>query len=61
MTNNKQVTILGFNSEDYKQAFIDWNAMIKRMWQNCMDVGRACKLVYYEQLVLHPESSVRLS
>ena len=39
---------------------MDWNKMFQRHLNNCVEVGRkSCLLVYYEQLVIHPEKTMR--
>ncbi len=37
-----------------------WNSIIEHMYAQCIDVGaETCMPVYYEQLVLHPEASMK--
>ncbi|KAK9496819.1 hypothetical protein O3M35_012948 [Rhynocoris fuscipes] len=54
---SRKVTITGFDLTNYRQCLTKWNDAIKIMYENCLSVGRSrCMIVYYEQLVLHPES-----
>lgn len=51
-----QVTITGFDLTDYEQCMKKWNDAIFVMYQKCLKIGPSkCKIVYYEQLVLHPK------
>lgn len=55
-----QVTITGFDLTNYRQCLIKWNDAIKSMYEKCVSVGKSrCMIVYYEQLVLHPEAWLR--
>ncbi len=56
----RKVTISGFNLSDYRDVFRRWNNMIKPMYEECMRLGpEICLPVYYEQLVLFPETHMR--
>lgn len=51
-----QVTITGFDLSDYEQCMKKWNDAVSMMYQKCIKIGRKrCMIVYYEQLVLHPQ------
>ncbi|KAE9554895.1 hypothetical protein FO519_001923 [Halicephalobus sp. NKZ332] len=57
---SRQVTITGFNLNDFRQCLTKWNAGISVMYDQCKAVGSTrCTMVYYEQLVLHPETEMR--
>lgn len=57
---SRKVTITGFNLESYRDCLTRWNNIIEHMYAQCIDVGaETCLPVYYEQLVLHPEKSMR--
>uniref|UniRef100_A0A915PID0 Protein-tyrosine sulfotransferase n=1 Tax=Setaria digitata TaxID=48799 RepID=A0A915PID0_9BILA len=57
---SRQVTITGFDLNDPRQCLDKWNRAIKIMYEQCKAVGRKrCLMVYYEQLVLHPEQQLR--
>jgi len=57
---SRQVTITGFNLNDFRQCLTKWNAGISVMYDQCKSVGPTrCMMVYYEQLVLHPETEMR--
>ncbi|KAI5692408.1 hypothetical protein M8J77_014813, partial [Diaphorina citri] len=54
------VTITGFDLDSYRQCLKKWNEAISIMYQKCLRVGPSrCMVVYYEQLVLHPEKWLR--
>ncbi|KAI5717165.1 hypothetical protein M8J77_001150 [Diaphorina citri] len=56
----RKVTITGFDLESYRQCLKKWNEAISIMYQKCLRVGPSrCMVVYYEQLVLHPEKWLR--
>jgi len=56
----RKVTITGFNLNSYKDCLSRWNNIIEHMYAQCIDVGpESCLPVYYEQLVLHPESTMK--
>lgn len=56
----RKVTITGFNLDSYKDCLVRWNSIIEHMYAQCISVGpETCMPVYYEQLVLHPETSMR--
>ncbi|KJH52855.1 hypothetical protein DICVIV_00900 [Dictyocaulus viviparus] len=56
---SRKVTITGFDLSDFRQCMTKWNAAIKVMYDQCVAIGDKCLQVYYEQLVLHPESQMR--
>lgn len=57
---SRKVGVGGFNLKSYKDSMKSWNKMIERMYAQCVELGReTCLPVYYEQLVLHPESEMR--
>lgn len=57
---SRKVTITGFNLDSYKDCLIRWNNIIEHMYAQCIEVGEAsCLPVYYEQLVLHPEKTMK--
>lgn len=57
---SRKVTITGFDLSNYRQCLIKWNEAIKSMYEKCASVGKSrCMIVYYEQLVLHPEAWLR--
>ena len=56
----RKVTITGFNLDSYKDCLVRWNSIIEHMYAQCISVGpETCMPVYYEQLVLHPETNMR--
>lgn len=56
----RKVTIAGFDLRSYRDCLTKWNKAIEVMYAQCMEVGRdKCLPVYYEQLVLHPQRSLR--
>ncbi|XP_038618921.1 protein-tyrosine sulfotransferase 2 [Tachyglossus aculeatus] len=58
---SRKVTIAGFDLTSYRDCLTKWNRAIEVMYAQCLQVGRAkCLPVYYEQLVLHPQRSLRL-
>uniref|UniRef100_F6XMW5 Protein-tyrosine sulfotransferase n=1 Tax=Ornithorhynchus anatinus TaxID=9258 RepID=F6XMW5_ORNAN len=57
---SRKVTIAGFDLTSYRDCLTKWNRAIEVMYAQCLQVGRAkCLPVYYEQLVLHPQRSLR--
>lgn len=57
---SRKVTITGFDLSNYRQCMGKWNDAISVMYERCGAVGPSrCMLVYYEQLVLHPEHWMR--
>uniref|UniRef100_A0A7E4VSY5 Protein-tyrosine sulfotransferase n=1 Tax=Panagrellus redivivus TaxID=6233 RepID=A0A7E4VSY5_PANRE len=57
---SRQVTITGFDLNDFRQCLTKWNAGISVMYDQCQSVGSdRCLMVHYEQLVLHPEKEMR--
>lgn len=57
---SRKVTITGFDLSNYRQCMEKWNAAITIMYNQCLSVGTSrCLMVYYEQLVLHPEDQMR--
>ncbi|XP_055617793.1 protein-tyrosine sulfotransferase isoform X2 [Toxorhynchites rutilus septentrionalis] len=57
---SRKVTITGFDLSNYRQCMTKWNQAIQTMHEQCKEIGKdRCLTVYYEQLVLHPEESMR--
>ncbi|XP_068158841.1 protein-tyrosine sulfotransferase isoform X3 [Drosophila tropicalis] len=57
---SRKVTITGFDLTSYRQCMQKWNHAIEVMHEQCRDIGKdRCMMVYYEQLVLHPEEWMR--
>ncbi|XP_020808231.1 protein-tyrosine sulfotransferase isoform X1 [Drosophila serrata] len=57
---SRKVTITGFDLSSYRQCMQKWNHAIEVMHEQCRDIGKErCMMVYYEQLVLHPEEWMR--
>ncbi|XP_017018139.1 protein-tyrosine sulfotransferase isoform X1 [Drosophila kikkawai] len=57
---SRKVTITGFDLSSYRQCMQKWNHAIEVMHEQCRDMGKdRCMMVYYEQLVLHPEEWMR--
>ncbi|XP_055683700.1 protein-tyrosine sulfotransferase isoform X1 [Lutzomyia longipalpis] len=57
---SRKVTITGFDLTSYRQCLTKWNHAIETMHEQCKEIGRErCMMVYYEQLVLHPEEWMR--
>lgn len=57
---SRKVTITGFDLSSYRQCMTKWNHAIETMHNQCKDIGSdKCMMVYYEQLVLHPEQWMR--
>lgn len=57
---SRKVTISGFNITDYRQCLMKWNAATQSMYDQCNNLGsKVCLPVYYEQLVLHPERTLK--
>uniref|UniRef100_A0A182XNL0 Protein-tyrosine sulfotransferase n=1 Tax=Anopheles quadriannulatus TaxID=34691 RepID=A0A182XNL0_ANOQN len=57
---SRKVTITGFDLTSYRQCLTKWNQAIQTMHEQCKEIGSArCMMVYYEQLVLHPEEWMR--
>lgn len=58
---SRKVTISGFDLTDFRDCMSRWNDMIEHMYAECTEIGpQSCLPVYYEQLVLHPESTMRM-
>ncbi|ETE71200.1 Protein-tyrosine sulfotransferase 2, partial [Ophiophagus hannah] len=56
----RKVTIAGFDLRSYRDCLAKWNKAIEVMYSQCLAIGRLrCLPVYYEQLVLHPQKSMR--
>ena len=56
----RKVTITGFNLDSYRDCLARWSSIIEHMYAQCIDVGpETCMPVYYEQLVLHPEKTMK--
>lgn len=57
---SRKVTITGFDLTSYRQCMTKWNHAIETMHNQCKEIGHdKCMLVFYEQLVLHPERWMR--
>ncbi|XP_037813074.1 protein-tyrosine sulfotransferase isoform X2 [Lucilia sericata] len=57
---SRKVTITGFDLTSYRQCMQKWNHAIEVMHDQCKEIGKErCMMVYYEQLVLHPEEWMR--
>uniref|UniRef100_A0A2M4A4C1 Protein-tyrosine sulfotransferase n=1 Tax=Anopheles triannulatus TaxID=58253 RepID=A0A2M4A4C1_9DIPT len=57
---SRKVTITGFDLTSYRQCLTKWNQAIQTMHDQCKEIGNdRCMMVYYEQLVLHPEEWMR--
>lgn len=57
---SRRVTITGFNLESYRDCLMRWNTIIEQMYAQCIEIGsESCMPVYYEQLVLHPEKTMK--
>lgn len=57
---SRKVTITGFDLTNYRQCMTKWNQAIQTMHDQCKEIGKErCMMVYYEQLVLHPEEWMR--
>ncbi|XP_052864638.1 protein-tyrosine sulfotransferase isoform X1 [Anopheles cruzii] len=57
---SRKVTITGFDLTSYRQCLTKWNQAIQTMHEQCKEIGsERCMMVYYEQLVLHPEVWMR--
>ena len=57
---SRKVSIKGFNTDSYRGALENWNRSISKMYPDCLEHGQnVCLPVYYEQLVLHPETQMR--
>ncbi|XP_058128119.1 protein-tyrosine sulfotransferase [Anopheles ziemanni] len=57
---SRKVTITGFDLTSYRQCMSKWNQAIQTMHEQCKEIGSdRCMMVYYEQLVLHPEQWMR--
>lgn len=56
----RKVSISGFNLTDYRDCLIKWNNIVEQMYTQCNTAGtESCMPVYYEQLVLHPEATMK--
>ena len=56
----RNVTIGGWDMKTYRGALKNWNKAIHFMYSQCLSVGPLfCLPMYYEQLVLHPETEMR--
>lgn len=57
---SRKVTISGFDITSYRQCLKKWNSATSSMYEQCKKLGpEVCLPVYYEQLVLHPEQTLR--
>ena len=56
----RKVTVGGFDLQNFAACMSKWNTMIKGMYSECILVGpRVCMPVYYEELILKQEKSMR--
>jgi len=56
---SRQVTISGFDITSYRDVITKWNKAIDGMYTQCNEVGKKyCMPVHYEDLVLHPRSTL---
>ena len=56
----RKVTITGFDITNYRDCLKKWNQAVESMYDQCQRVGSTyCLPVFYEQLVLHPETWLR--
>lgn len=56
---SRQVTVSGFDLDDYRASMRKWNKMIKSMFVQCELLGKEmCMPVYYEKLVLQPKETM---
>ncbi|XP_063154551.1 protein-tyrosine sulfotransferase 1 [Candoia aspera] len=57
---SRKVTIAGFDLNSYRDCLTKWNRAIETMYNQCLEAGLdRCMMMYYEQLVLHPEQWLR--
>uniref|UniRef100_A0A914UMA2 Protein-tyrosine sulfotransferase n=1 Tax=Plectus sambesii TaxID=2011161 RepID=A0A914UMA2_9BILA len=57
---SRKVTITGFDLNNHRQCLEKWNQAITTMYHQCYSAGsQRCFMMYYEQLVLHPEKHMR--
>ncbi|KAM6463124.1 protein-tyrosine sulfotransferase 1 isoform 1-T2 [Liasis olivaceus] len=57
---SRKVTIAGFDLNSYRDCLTKWNRAIETMYNQCLEAGvDRCMMMYYEQLVLHPEQWLR--
>ena len=55
-----QVTISGFDLNNFRSCLEKWNTAMENMYHQCLRVGSTrCLPIFYEQLVLHPEPMMR--
>jgi len=53
---SRKVTITGYKLDDPRQCLGRWNTVVTNMDTQCKKIGPSrCMVVYYEQLVLHPQ------
>jgi len=55
----RKVTISGFDITSYRDVLTKWNRAIDGMYTQCLESSSFCKPVWYEQLVLHPEATIK--
>ncbi|KAK6016590.1 hypothetical protein OSTOST_17924 [Ostertagia ostertagi] len=56
---SRKIPVERFNVSSYRQSLKAWNEIISTMDEQCRKISIKCLRVYYEQLVLHPESEMR--
>ena len=49
----------GQHEKNMRNNLVNWNTLMENMYTQCNSVRERCLLVYYEQLVLHPEGEMR--
>lgn len=58
---SRKVTITGYKLDDPRQCLGRWNTVVTNMDTQCKKIGPSrCMVVYYEQLVLHPQRWMEL-
>jgi protein-tyrosine sulfotransferase len=57
---NKRIQLNGAKINSHKDALINWNKLIDKMYKNCAEVGfDTCMPVYYEKLLMEPEITIQ--
>lgn len=57
---SRKVTISGFDYNSYRDSISRWNTATESMHNQCTSLGhKICLPVHYEELVLHPERTMR--
>lgn len=56
----KRIQINGAKINNHREALINWNKLMEKMYTNCAEVGfETCMPVYYEKLLMQPESTMK--